>query len=73
MCLDLAANMAEEKLQRFLKELAPREAEAYAANYKAFRPGISPQESTQVYNGWTNYEQVSSGLTYQGPLSSAYG
>lgn len=71
--LDVAANMAEEKLQQFLKEHAQRDTEAYANNYKAFRPGISPQESTQVYNGWTSYDQVSSGLTYQGPPSSAYG
>lgn len=54
-CLEVAANMAEEKLQQFLKERAPRDAEAYANNFKAFRPGISPQESTQVYNGWTSY------------------
>ena len=36
------------------------EAKAFLNNYKTRTPGITLQESTDVYNKWFSYEEVSS-------------
>ena len=54
----VAAVMAEEKAQTFIQEHDPRDAVVYAANYSAHRQGITPVESTQVYDQWKTYDQV---------------
>ena len=70
----IAAVMAEEKAQKFIQEHDPHDAVAYAVNYSAHRQGITPVESTQVYDQWLTYDQVTmqwvSSLSYQRPPSS---
>ena len=50
--------MAEKKVEKFLMESDQKEAAAYTNNYLAHRVGITPKESTQIYDQWVTYEQV---------------
>ena len=56
--LIIAAVMAEKKVEKFLMESDQKEAAAYTNNYLAHRVGITPKESTQIYDQWVSYEQV---------------
>lgn len=58
----IAAVMAEEKAQKFKQEHEPHDAVVYAANYNAHRQGITPVESTQVYDQWITYDQVTTAV-----------
>ena len=69
----IAAVMAEEKAQKFIQEHDLHDAVVNAVNYSAHRQGISPVESTQFYDQWTTYDQVSTqsvSWLYQRPPSS---
>ncbi|KAK7498398.1 hypothetical protein BaRGS_00010352 [Batillaria attramentaria] len=66
--------MAEEKALKFTEENAGEDGEAYAANFSAHRPGISPAEATAVYDNWAKmglYEQDLCPERYTGPAIAA--
>lgn len=68
------ANNAEQKAMQFTEENVGDDGEAYAANFSAHRPGISPAEATAVYDNWARigmYEQDLCPDRYRGPAIAA--
>jgi hypothetical protein len=57
----LKGTMAEEKARRLESQTAfSEDAAVYCNNYRAHRVGITPEESTKVYDQWDTYDQVCS-------------
>lgn len=52
--------MAEEKAKQYMETQPLDTSMAYANNFSAHRPGITPAEATQIYDQWAagGYEQV---------------
>ncbi|PVD29784.1 hypothetical protein C0Q70_09041 [Pomacea canaliculata] len=65
--------MAEEKAKQYMETQPLDTSMAYANNFSAHRPGITPAEATQIYDQWAagGYEQDLNSSRYRGPAIAA--